>query len=215
MPQGTPDEVAALIGCCVSTGVGAVLKTAAPPPGATMAVIGLGGVGLSAVMGARLANASRIVAVDRAADKLERAGSVGATDVILAGDDPAATLAAIRSLTDGGPEYVFEAAGRSESIEVAIAALPPGGTAVLIGLPPFGRRPSFEAFPFVDGSRRILGSNYGFAVAAVDFPRYAALFLAGRLPIDRLIEERIGLGDIEAAFDALRRGAGLRRIVVP
>jgi S-(hydroxymethyl)glutathione dehydrogenase/alcohol dehydrogenase len=215
MPDGTPDEVAALIGCCVSTGVGAVLKTATVTAGATVAVFGLGGVGLSIVMGARLAGASPIVAVDRVADKLERARSVGATDAIIAGDDPAQTSAAVRAATGGGPDFAFEAIGHPATIEAAIAVLPPGGTAVLVGLTPFGARASFEVFPFVDGSRRLLGSNYGFAVAAVDFPRYASLFLEGRLPIDRLIEERIGLDDIEAAFAAMRRGDGLRRVIVP
>jgi S-(hydroxymethyl)glutathione dehydrogenase/alcohol dehydrogenase len=166
-------------------------------------------------MGARLAGASRIVAVDRVADKLERARSVGATDTVLAGEDDAATLAAIRDATDGGPEFTFEAVGQARTIEAAIAVLPPGGTAVLVGLTPFGARASFEVFPFVDGSRRILGSNYGFAVAAIDFPRYAALFLAGRLPIDRLIDGRIGLDGIEGAFEAMRRGEGARRIVIP
>jgi S-(hydroxymethyl)glutathione dehydrogenase/alcohol dehydrogenase len=215
MPAGTPDEVAALIGCCVSTGVGAVLKTADVPAGASVAVWGLGGVGLSVVMGAVLAGASRIVVVDRVAAKLERAMQLGATHGILAGDRSAdETAIAVRDSTDGGPDVAFEAIGRSDTIEAAIASLPPGGTAVLVGLTSFGERASFEVFPFVDGSRRILGSDYGAAVAAVDFPRYADLFLSGRLPIDRLIDERIGLDGIEAAFEAMRRGEGARRIVV-
>jgi len=215
MPAGTPDDVAALIGCCVSTGVGAVLKTAAVPAGASVAVWGLGGVGLSIVMGAALAGASPIVAVDRVAAKLERALAAGATDVVLAGDDPAETLAAVRGLTGRGPEFAFEAIGLPATIEATIASLPPGGTAVLVGLTPFGVRASFDVFPFVDGSRRILGSNYGFAVASVDFPRYASLFLAGRLPIDRLVDEHVPLEGIEEAFAAMRRGEGIRRIAVP
>jgi S-(hydroxymethyl)glutathione dehydrogenase/alcohol dehydrogenase len=206
MPDGTPDEVAALIGCCVSTGVGAVLKTAAVPAGASVAVWGLGGVGLSTVMGAALAGAAPIVAVDRVAAKLERALAAGATDAVLAADDPGATLAAVRAATGGGPEFAFEAVGLPATIEAAIASLPPGGTAVLVGLTPFGIRASFDVFPFVDGSRRILGSNYGFAVASADFPRYASLYLAGRLPIDRLVDERIPLDGIEDAFTAMRRG---------
>ena len=141
--------------------------------------------------------------------------AVGATDAVLAADDPAETLAAISAITGGGPEFAFEAIGLPATIEAAIGSLPPGGTAVLVGLTPFGVRASFDVFPLVDGSRRILGSNYGFAVAAVDFPRYASLFLDGRLPIDRLVDERIGLEDIEVAFAAMRRGEGVRRIVVP
>jgi Zn-dependent alcohol dehydrogenase len=215
MPDGTPDDVAALIGCCVATGVGAVLKTADVRPGEAVAVWGLGGVGLSVVMGARLAGAGRIVAVDRNPDKVARALALGATDGVLAGDDPDEVLAAVRDATGGGPDHAFEAIGLPATIEAAIAVLPPGGTATLVGLTAAGQRASFEVFPFVDGSRRILGSNYGAAVAAIDFPRYASQFLAGRLPIDRLIDGRIGLDGIEGAFDAMRRGEGVRSIVVP
>jgi S-(hydroxymethyl)glutathione dehydrogenase/alcohol dehydrogenase len=212
MPDGTPPEVAALIGCCVSTGVGAVTKTARVEPGASVVVIGLGGVGLSAVMGATLAGASPIVAVDRVPAKLELALELGATDGILATDRPA-TDAAIRGATGGGPDLVVEAIGLPSTIEQAIEVLPPGGTAVLVGMTPFGTRASFEVFPFVDGGRSILGSNYGSAVAAEDFPRYAALHLAGRLPVDRLIDRRIGLEDVEDAFDRMRRGEGVRSVI--
>jgi len=214
LPDGVDPAVAALIGCCVSTGVGAVLKTAEVPAGATVAVIGLGGVGLSCVMGAVLADAARIVAIDRVAAKLEVAREVGATDGILATDDPAATIAALHDLTDGGPDVVFEAIGRAATVELAIEGLPVGGTAVLVGMTPVEARASFAVYPFVDGSRRILGSNYGFAVPAVDFPRYAELHLAGRLPIERLVDRRIGLDDVEGAFDRLRAGDGLRQVVV-
>jgi len=214
LPSSVPPEVGALIGCCVSTGVGAVLKTAAVPEGAVVCVIGLGGVGLSVVMGAVIAGASRIVAVDRVPAKLDTARELGATDTILAGDDPEATNKAIRSTTHGGPDFAFEAIGLPSTVEQAIEVTPPGGTAVLVGLTAFGKRASFDVFGFVDGSRRILGSNYGAAVAAVDFPRYADLFLAGRLPIDRLVSHRIGLDDVEGAFDDMRQGRGLRQVIV-
>jgi len=214
LPDGVDPAVAALIGCCVSTGVGAVVKTAAVPVGASVAVIGLGGVGLSCVMGASLAGASRIVAIDRVGAKLAVARTVGATHGLLAADDQAATIKALRELTDGGPDYIFEAIGRTDTVEVAIASLPLGGTAVLVGMTPVDARASFAVYPLVDGSRRILGSNYGFADPAVDFPRYAALHLAGRLPIDRLIDRRIGLDDLEGGFDRLRAGEGLRQVVV-
>jgi S-(hydroxymethyl)glutathione dehydrogenase/alcohol dehydrogenase len=213
VPDGTPPEVAALIGCCVTTGVGAATKTAEVQAGSSVVVIGLGGVGLSCVMGAALAGAARIVAVDRVAAKLELARAVGATDGLLAGADAAETLASIRDLTDGGPDTCFEAIGLPATIETAIACLPTGGTAVLVGMTPFGVRASFEPFPFVDGGRRILGSNYGSADPAVDFPRYAALHLDGRLPADRLVTARIGLDGIEDAFAAMRRGEGVRSIV--
>ena len=214
LPDGVDPAVAALIGCCVSTGVGAVLKTAEVPPGASVAVLGLGGVGLSCVMGAALAGASRIVAIDRVEGKLDVARSVGATDGLLATDDRAASIEALRDLTDGGPDFVFEAIGRVPTVELAIECLPLGGTAVLVGMTPFEARASFAVYPFVDGSRRIIGSNYGFADPDADFPRYAALHLAGRLPIDRLIDRRIGLDDVESAFDRLRTGEGLRQVVV-
>jgi S-(hydroxymethyl)glutathione dehydrogenase/alcohol dehydrogenase len=165
-------------------------------------------------MGAVLAGASRIVAVDRVAAKLDAARELGATDTILVADDPATTNAAIRSATHGGPDFCVEAIGLSATVEQAIEVLPTGGTAVLAGLTPFGVRASFEVFPFVDGSRRILGSNYGAAVASVDFPRYADLYLAGRLPIDKLISHRIGLDDVETAFEAMRAGQGLRYVIL-
>ncbi len=214
LPDGVDPAVAALIGCCVSTGVGAVVKTAAVPAGASVAIIGLGGVGLSCVMGAALAGAGRIVAIDRVEAKLAVAVAVGATDGLLATADGQATIEALRDLTDGGPDFIFEAIGRIDTVELAIEALPLGGTAVLVGMTPADARASFAVYPLVDGSRRILGSNYGFADPPLDFPRYAALHLAGRLPVERLIDRRIGLDDLESAFDRLRAGDGLRQVVV-
>ncbi len=214
LPDGVDPAVAALIGCCVSTGVGAVTKTAAVPAGATVAVIGLGGVGMSCVMGAVLAEASQIVAIDRVPSKLAVARELGATHGLLATDDRAATLEGLRDLTGGGPDFAFEAIGRVSTVELAIECLPIGGAAVLVGLTAFEARASFGVYPLVDGARRIHGSNYGFADPATDFPRYAALHLAGRLPVDRLIDRRIGLDDLEGAFDRLRAGEGLRQVVV-
>jgi S-(hydroxymethyl)glutathione dehydrogenase/alcohol dehydrogenase len=214
LPDGVDPAVAALIGCCVTTGVGAALKTAVVPAGSSVAVIGLGGVGLSCVMGAAIAGASQIVALDRVPAKLESAKAVGATHGLVATGDRAATIEALRELTQGGPDFVFEAIGRVDTVELAIEALPLGGTAVLVGLTPFEGRASFGVYPLVDGSRRILGSNYGFADPATDFPRYAALHLAGRMPVERLIDRRIGLDDLEGAFHRLRAGEGLRQVVV-
>ena len=213
LPDDTDPAVAALIGCCVTTGVGAVLKTAVVPAGASVAVIGLGGVGLSCIMGSVVAGATRIIGIDRMAAKLVAASEVGATDTILASDDSATTIEALRDLTDGGPDFVFEAIGRADTAELAIAALPVGGTAVLVGMTPLGARAAFEVYPFVDGSRRILGSNYGFAEPATDFPRYAAWTLEGRLPVSRLIDRRIRLDDLEDAFAAMRRGEYTRQII--
>jgi S-(hydroxymethyl)glutathione dehydrogenase/alcohol dehydrogenase len=214
VPDGIDPSAAALIGCCVSTGVGAVLKTARVRPGDGVVVFGLGGVGLSVVMGAALAGAGTIVAVDRAPEKLERAASVGATAGVVASADDEETRAAIVEATGGGADVAFEAIGLQRTIELTIRSVRTGGTAVLVGMTPFGVRASFDAFDLVDRSVRILGSNYGFTVGALDFPRYAALHLAGRLPIEHLVERRIGLDDVEAAFDAMRRGEGARRVIV-
>ena len=213
VPPETDPAVAALIGCCVTTGVGAVLKTANVPAGRSVAVIGLGGVGLSCVMGAVLARASRIVAIDRVAPKLELARSLGATATILADDDAAATSRALREITDGGPDYIFEAIGRPSTVELAISALPVGGTAVLVGMTPAGERASFKVYPFVDGARRIIASNYGSAEPSIDFPRYAAWSLDGTLPASRLVDRRIRLDDVEDAFAAMRRGEYVRQVI--
>jgi S-(hydroxymethyl)glutathione dehydrogenase/alcohol dehydrogenase len=213
LPVGVDPAAAALIGCCVTTGVGAVLKTAAVRAGSSVAVIGLGGVGLSVVMGAVVAGAARIVAIDRVAAKLDVARQLGATDTLLAGEDGGETAAALRDLTDGGPDFVFEAIGRPSTVELAIAALPVGGTAVLVGMTPVGERAAFEVYPFVDGARRIIGSNYGSAEPAIDFPRYASWTVEGRLPVDRLIDRRIGIDDVEDAFDAMRHGRYARQVI--
>jgi S-(hydroxymethyl)glutathione dehydrogenase / alcohol dehydrogenase len=213
LPDAIDPAAAALIGCCVATGVGAVVNTARVPAGSTVVVIGLGGVGLSAVMGAVLAGAARIVAVDRVVAKLDRARDLGATHVVLAGEREATDRTIRDAAGAGGPDVVVEAIGLPATIEQAIELLPPGGTAVLVGMTPFGVRASFEPFPFVDGGRSILGSNYGSTVASVDFPRLAELHLAGRLPIDRLVDRRIGIDDLEDAFDRLRRGEVVRSVV--
>jgi S-(hydroxymethyl)glutathione dehydrogenase/alcohol dehydrogenase len=133
--------------------------------------------------------------------------------MVLASGDAAETIAALRDLTDGGPDYVFEAIGLSSTVELAIEATAVGGTAVLVGMTPLGERASFEVYPFVDGARRILGSNYGSAEPAIDFVRYAAWVLEGRLPVGRLIDRRIALDDLEDAFEAMRAGRYTRQVI--
>ena len=214
IPAEVPPRVAALIGCCVTTGVGAVTNTARIPAGASVAVIGLGGVGLSAVMGAVLSRAAPIIAVDRAPEKLEIALKMGATATVLATEDVEETLRDISAATGGGPGFAIEAVGHPATADLAIRCLPMGGTAVLVGIPRFGDRSSFEIREVVESSQRIIGSNYGSAVPAVDFPRLARLYLEGRLPIDLLIEKTISLDDVNGALDALRRGEGARRVIV-
>lgn len=213
VPRETDPEVAALIGCCVSTGIGSVTRVASVPAGSSVAVIGLGGVGLSVIMGAVLAGAARITAIDRVPAKLDRALAVGATDVVQA-TDPAATESIVRDQTDGGVDFAFEAIGSLSTIEQSIRLLRPGGTSVVVGMTPTGQRASFDAFDLADRSLRIVGSNYGSTIAALDFPRYAALANAGRLPIEQLIDARIGPAEVNDALGAMRRGETVRRILV-
>jgi len=208
-----PAAEAALLGCAVATGVGAATRTAGVRAGETVVVIGLGGVGLSVVMGAVLAGAARIVAVDRVAAKLELARALGATDAVLAGDGPAARAALLR-LLPGGADHALEAIGLAATAELALEIVRPGGTATLVGMTPQGVRASVDVYAFVERGIRLLGSNYGSAIPAEVFPDLARHVVAGRLPVGRLIEERIGLGDLAPAFAALRRGDGARRVVV-
>lgn len=226
----TDPAVAALIGCAITTGVGAVTRTARVRPGQTVAVIGLGGVGLAAVLGARIAGASRIVAIDRNAAKLDRAVELGASDVVVAAASPAATATAVRALLADGPhaagsshdaagavtgvDHAFETSGTVAGVETALAAVRPGGTTILVGMPPQGDRAEIDVYAFVESGARILASSYGSAVPAEIFPEIAGYAVAGSFPLERLIEERIGLADVPSAFEALRRGEGARRVVI-
>lgn len=226
----TDPAIAALIGCAITTGIGAVTRTARVEPGQTVTVIGLGGVGLSAVLGARLAGAGRIVAVDRQPGKLDRATELGATDVLVAAASPGATAAALRTLLSVGPDaagaspgaggaaagadVAFEASGTVAGVETALAAVRPGGTIVLVGMPPQAARVGLDVYAFVESGARIVASNYGSAIPAETFGEIAHHAVDGSLPLERLIEARIGLGDVASAFDALRRGDGARRVVV-
>ena len=160
-----------------------------------------------------LRGADPIVAVDLDPGKLELALGLGATHTV-PGADRDAALGQIDRITGGGADFAFETAGVPAAAELAISSVGAGGTAVLVGLPATGDRASFEIYGVVDGSKQIVGSMYGWTVGARDFPLYAHLFLDGRLPIDRLIEERIGLNDVNRAMDALREGRGARRVIV-
>jgi S-(hydroxymethyl)glutathione dehydrogenase/alcohol dehydrogenase len=211
--QALPAEEAALLGCAVTTGVGAATRTAGIRPGETVVVIGLGGVGLSVVMGAVLAGAARVVAVDRVPAKLELARALGATEAVLAGDGPA-TRAAILRLLPGGADHALEAIGLAVTAELALDVVRPGGTVTLVGMTPEGVRAGVDVYDFVERGTRLLGSNYGSAIPAEVFPELAGLAVAGRLPVGRLIEERIGLDGLAPAFEALRRGEGARRVIV-
>jgi S-(hydroxymethyl)glutathione dehydrogenase/alcohol dehydrogenase len=212
----TPPEVAALIGCAVATGVGAVTRTAGVSAGESVAIIGLGGVGLAAVMGAVLAGADPIVVLDTQPAKLDLARSLGATAAVRV--DPAdlarAEAAAARALAPAdGFDHALECIGLAATCELAVNLVRRGGTATLVGMTAQGVRAELDVYRFVDDGKRILGSNYGSSLPAEAFPRLAALHLAGRLPVERLVSETIKLAGVNEALDAMRRGEGSRRVI--
>jgi len=208
-----PLDVVAVVGCAVATGVGAVMHTAAVEPGATVAVIGCGGVGLSAVQGARLAGASRIVAVDVRPEKTALARKLGATDQVDASAADAVT--AVRDLLPDGVDYAFDAIGLTSTTSQAIALLGLGGAAVLVGLPPDGSTVSFEPLVLAESDQRILGSNYGSVRPGVDIPALVDRFMDGDLLLNELISSRAPLESASAALDELEAGRALRTLLIP
>lgn len=203
-------EIAALIGCAVTTGVGAVVNTAKVEAGSSVVVLGAGAVGLSAIMAARMAGAALVIAIDSNTGKLALARRAGASEAVLIED--AAQVIAI--LGAGGADHVFEAIGTASTVESAIAWTRPGGTTTLIGMTPEAQRASLDVYRFVEDGRRLLGSNYGSAVPARDFPRICSWYLDGLLPLELLVTETIRLEDVDAAFDAMRRRDGARRVIL-
>lgn len=206
-----PLETAALFGCAVMTGVGAVVNTAKVGPGSSVAVFGLGGVGLSAVMGARAAGAYPIVAVDVLAAKRGLALECGATHALDGADD--GVVNAIRDITSGGAEYVFESVGSEAVLLNAYKATRRGGTTVTLGLPHPSKQFSVPAVSLVAEERTVKGSYMGSAVPQRDIPRFIALHRAGLLPVEKLLTRTIALGDINSAFDALACGEAVRQVV--
>jgi S-(hydroxymethyl)glutathione dehydrogenase/alcohol dehydrogenase len=160
-------------------------------------------------MGAKLAGADPIIAIDTSPAKLELALAAGANHALKPSE-----AANIQALTDGGADHVVEAIGLTETVEEAFELARPGGTITLVGMTAQGRRASFDVYRFVEDGKVIRGSNYGSATPATDFPRIADLYNQGRLPLDLLVTERIGLEEVPNALDALRRGDGARRVVV-
>jgi alcohol dehydrogenase len=207
-----PLDEAALFGCAVLTGVGAVVNTAKVQAGESVAVIGLGGVGLAALIGAVAAGARQIVAVDLAEDKLEVARSLGATHTVNARDADAA--AQIRALSQGGVDHALEFAGSIRALELAWAITRRGGTTVTAGLPPAGANFPLPAVALVAEERTLKGSYIGTCVPSRDIPRYIALYRQGRLPVDKLLSGRITLDEINAGFDRLHDGSAIRQVVV-
>jgi alcohol dehydrogenase len=210
-PELALDE-AALFGCAVLTGVGAVVNTAKVPAGATTAVIGLGGVGLAALLGAVAAGASRVVAIDLADDKLEFAKKLGATDTFNARSPTC--VEDVRAATSGGVEYAFELAGSVKAMEVAYKITRRGGTTLTAGLPPPDHNFSFPQVGLVAEERTIKGSYIGTCVPVRDLPRYVALYRQGRMPVNKLLTHRLKLEEINAGFDRLHDGSAIRQVVV-
>jgi S-(hydroxymethyl)glutathione dehydrogenase / alcohol dehydrogenase len=213
--QDAPLELAALVGCAVATGVGAVRNTAGVQPGANVAIIGCGGVGLSCVQGARLAGAARIVAVDVVAQKLAVARRLGATDVVPADGRPGPmVVAALRALVPEGLDYVFDAIGKIETTEQAITALGLGGTAVLVGLPPSGRQARFDPLVLAEADQRILGCNYGSITPQRDIPQLLDLVMSGDLDLESMVSARRPLTEAAEALADLASGRVLRQLLV-
>jgi S-(hydroxymethyl)glutathione dehydrogenase/alcohol dehydrogenase len=206
-----PMAQAALIGCGVTTGVGSVIHTANVETGATVAVIGCGGIGLSAINGAAIAGASRIIAVDMVASKLDLARKFGATDVVDASDGDA--VAKVIEMTGGGVHYSFEAIGLKATAEQAFQMLRRGGTATVIGMIPPGQMVSLHGVDFLS-EKKIQGSMMGSNRFRVDMPRFVDFYLQGRLHLDDLISRRIGLEDINEGMAALNTGEIARSVIM-
>jgi S-(hydroxymethyl)glutathione dehydrogenase / alcohol dehydrogenase len=205
-----PLDRAALVGCGVMTGVGAVFNAAKVEPGATVAVIGCGGIGLSAVNGAALAGAERVIAIDTVPSKLELAREMGATDTINASNvDPVEQL---REMTKGGVHYTFEAIGTKATAEQSFQMLRAGGTATIIGMVPFGLKIELHGFDFLR-DRKIQGTSMGGNRFRVDMPRLLSLWKQGRLKLDHLISGKIRLDEINEGFARLKSGALVRQLI--
>lgn len=211
LPPDLPLDEAALFGCAVLTGVGAVVNTARLQPGQTAAVIGLGGVGLAAVLGALASGAAGVAAVDLSDDKLDLARRLGATATVNARDPDAAEQ--VRAATGGGVDVAFEMAGAVRAMELAFAVTRRGGTTVTAGLPPPGAALPLPLVQLVAEERTVKGSYIGSCVPARDVPRYVALYRAGKLPVDRLMSGTLTLDGINEGFDRLHEGRAVRQVL--
>ena len=211
LPPDLPLDEAALFGCAVLTGVGAVVNTARLQPGQTAAVVGLGGVGLAAVLGALASGAAEVVAVDLSDDKLDLARRLGATATVNARDPDAAEQ--VRAATGGGVDVAFEMAGAVRAMELAFAVTRRGGMTVTAGLPPPGAALPLPLVQLVAEERTVKGSYIDSCVPARDVPRYVALYRAGKLPVDRLMSGTLALDGINEGFDRLHEGRAVRQVI--
>ncbi len=212
IPPEVPVDVAALMGCCVTTGVGAVINTPAARPGATVAVFGCGGVGLNVIKGAKLMGATRIIAVDVYDHKLEFTYKFGATDVINSREkDP---VEEIKHLTGGGVDLTFDSFGSTNTTAAAVNALRKNGTAVLVGLAPMGDTAPIDMVHLVRYQKTLVGSYYGSASPHETFGKLVNWYLAGKLDVEELITRRYRLDEINEGFDALARGEDGRGVII-
>ena len=211
IPGDVPLQTAALFGCAVLTGAGAVLNTAGVRPGQSVAIFGLGGVGLASVIGAVVANAWPIIAVDPVPAKRELALQLGATAALA----PEEAEKAVKELTHGGAEVTFEAAGVPAVLEAAFRATRRGGVTVAMGLPHPTRTVSLPALAFAGLGQSLVGSYMGSAAPQRDIPRYISLWKAGRMPVDRLQSASMPLDRINEAFEALAAGQAVRQVLLP
>ncbi len=211
IPEDVSLETACLVGCGVTTGVGAVLNTAQVEPSTSVAVLGCGGVGLSIVQGARLARAGTIIAVDPVEEKRNIALDIGATHAI----DPTTedVAKAVRGITRMGVHYAFEAIGKIETIELMWRLLRPTGKAIVVGMPSLREEVKLRVQGFF-AQRQITGSVYGSAVPKRDIPKFIELYRKGKLDLDRMITSFIRLEDVNSAFAAMGRGEGARSVIV-
>jgi S-(hydroxymethyl)glutathione dehydrogenase/alcohol dehydrogenase len=208
-----PSEQLALIGCGITTGVGAALNTARVQPGSTVAVIGCGGVGQSVVQGARIAGAARIIAIDPVEMKRKTAERFGATDLI--DPTPGDTIGQVKALTGGrGADYSFEVIGLPETMVQAFNVARRGGTVVMVGMPRLDATVTFPAFNMFAQEKKVLGSLYGSANVRRDFPRYVELAETGRLDLDSMVTRRIKIDDVNDAFRAMEGGEVIRSVIV-
>jgi len=211
--KDVPLDSASLLACGVITGLGAVVNTARVPPGSTVAVIGVGGVGLNSVQGAKISGARRIIGIDLSDSKLEAARSFGATHGVNPAREDA--VEAVRAATDGrGADYVFVAVGAKSAIEQGFGLMRRGGTLVIVGMPANGVMAEFDPTGFADGSQHLLGSKMGSSRIAIDVPRLVELYRQGRLKLDELITGRYPIARINDAIASVKRGEALRNVIV-
>lgn len=208
IPADMPMAPASILGCAMTTGLGAVFRSAKVEPGSTVAVIGTGGVGSAAIQGARIAGAARVIAVDLVPEKLKAAERFGATDTVNATEvDP---VEAVRDLTGGGVEYAFEAVGRASTVEQALAMLRPGGLATVVGMVPADPPIRVSGPELFFQEKRLHGSFMGSNQFKTDVPRYVGLYLQGRLLLDEMVSARVSLSDINDGFTMLAEGRATR-----